>query len=136
MRAVAPKGARGASLDDLASVKKESPAAGQGAGAKDKDDKRAACKVSVKIDKAEGARDPAALRRLVERTARAIACPGQASLRLRITVDKTGKIAKVEVIAGDKKVGEAMVRKLTSATSATRAQVDKATIELTITVGS
>jgi hypothetical protein len=124
-----------ASLDDLASVKKEAESAGRDKDSK-RNDKGKACKVSVKIGKADGAGDTQALRKLVMRTARAVACSSAGSIRLGITLDKTGKITKVEVLSGDAGTGQALVRKLTSATSATRATEDKATVEVTITVGS
>jgi Ca-activated chloride channel family protein len=100
-------------------------------------DEASTCTVKVKVDKAESASDTQALRALVERTARAVACAASGTLRLRIVLDGAGKIAKVEVVSGDRKIAEAMVRKLTGATSATRATGRKqATVEVTITVAS
>ena len=100
-------------------------------------DKATSCTVNVKIDKADNAGDTQALRALVERTARAVACTATGPIQLRITLDGAGKIAKVEVVSGVRKLGEAIGRKLTGATSATRATGgDKATVEVTITVGS
>jgi Ca-activated chloride channel homolog len=123
-----PKPAKSADMDDLRKVKREEKAK---AG-----DKAAGCTVNVRIDKAQGAGDTQALRALVERTARTVACGASSTLQLRITLDKTGKITKVEVVSGYKKTCDAMVRKLTGATSATLATADQATIEVTITVGS
>jgi Ca-activated chloride channel homolog len=128
-----PFGDRGRA-DRTFEKKKESAGAGKG-GAATKDDKRAACNPTVKVDKAEGTGDTAALRGLVERTAKALACSAPGPIQLRITLDKSGKIAKVEVVAGDKKIGEAMARKLTGVSSATVATSDKGTVEVTITVG-
>ena len=116
-----------------------STGANEGGDAKAKEhakDKESACSVTVKIDKAEGASDTQALRALVERTAKALACSATSEIKLRITLDGSGKIARVVVMSGDRKVGEAIGRKLTSATTATRATVDKATVEVTITVGN
>jgi hypothetical protein len=96
-------------------------------------DKRTACNVNVRIDKAERVA-VAALRALVERTARTVACGASNTLQLRITLDKTGKITKVEVLSGHKQTGEAMVRKLTGATSSAQVSADTATVELTIIV--
>jgi Ca-activated chloride channel family protein len=127
--AAAPKGASGG---EGKMGKKEAT----DAKAKDKD-RATSCKVNVKIDKADGTGDTQALRALVERTARALACTATGPMQLRITLDGAGKIAKVEVVSGDRKLGEAIGRKLTGATSATRATGgDKATVEVTITVGS
>jgi Ca-activated chloride channel family protein len=112
---------------------------GKGAGEKetDKKTKAAACNVKVKVDKAESASDTQALLALVERAARAVACAASGTIRLRIVLDGGGKIAKVEVVSGERKPAEAMVRKLTGATSATRATGGKqATVEVTITVAS
>jgi Ca-activated chloride channel family protein len=134
MPAPEPRLARGGNLDALAKTAKEE---GPAEKAKTKGaDKKPGCSASVKVDKAEGVADAQALRALVERTASAVACSAGGPLKLRITLDKAGKIAKVEVVSGDKQIGAAMVRKLTGATSATRATVDTATVELTITVGS
>ena len=99
-------------------------------------DKIATCKVTVRIDKAEGVGDTQALRALVERTARAVACAATGPIQLRLTLDGAAKIAKVEVLSGDRKVGQAMVRKLTGATIAARATSDQATVEVTVTVAN
>jgi len=89
----------------------------------------------VKIDKATNAGDTQALRVLVERTARAVTCSPAVPLRLRISLDRAGKIVKVEVLSGDRQLGEVITRKLTGATSATRATgAEQATVEVTITV--
>jgi len=114
---------------------------GGGIGKKDEADKKVkekgtACNVSVKVDKAEGAGDTQALRALVERAARAVACAASGPTKLRIVLDGEGKIAKVDIVSGDRKAGEALVRKLVGATSATRATGKQATVEVTITVGS
>ncbi len=130
MAAPAGKPAKGLSVDDAdgdVKAKREDKAkAGAAAG----------CTVTVRVDKAEGAGDTQALRALVERTARTVACGAAGAIQLRITLDKTGKIAKVEVVSGHKKTGEAMVRKLTGATSATQATADKATVTLTVTIST
>jgi hypothetical protein len=117
--------------------------ASQGAKPKKGEDRKSgdkarseACSVTVKVDKADGASDPQALRTLVERAASAVACSAPGPVKLRITLDKAGKIVKVEVVSGDKKAGEALVRKLRGATSTTRAAGDKATVEVTIAVGN
>ena len=98
-------------------------------------DKAEACSVTVRIDKAEGATDTAGLRALVERTARSLACSARGEIKLRITLDGAGKIANVTIVSGERKVGEAIGRKLTGASCATRARGDKATLEVIIAVG-
>jgi transcriptional regulator with PAS, ATPase and Fis domain len=56
---------------------------------------------------------------------------------LRITVDAAGKITSVVLLSGDSGTGKALVRKLTGATSATRATgQDHGTVELTLTIAS
>jgi Ca-activated chloride channel homolog len=94
------------------------------------------CSVAVKVEKFEGTTDVSALRELVERTAKAIDCSKPGTVRLRIILDKAGKLASVEVVSGDKAMGMSMVRKMTSATTATRATADKAVVLVTITVGN
>jgi Ca-activated chloride channel family protein len=100
-------------------------------------DKAPACNLTVKIEKAENAGNTQALRALVERTAKALACSAAGDIKLRITLDNAGKIASVVVVSGDRKIGQAIGRKLTGATSATHATgQDKATVEVTIMVGA
>ena len=127
------KSAKGADLDDLVGVKKEAESAG---GGSKRDDKRATCKVSVKIDKAEGASNTQALRTLVERATRAVACATAGTVRLRITIDNTGRIKKVKIISGDESAGRALLRKLVASTSESRATKDTATVEVTITIST
>jgi len=110
--------------------------------AKDEDKKKSGeknnpvvCKVVVKIDKAEQAGDTKAMLALVEKAAHAQGCQIPGAIKLRVTVDSAGKIASVFVKSGDRVVGQALVRKLTGATSSTRATSrGKATVELTITI--
>jgi Ca-activated chloride channel family protein len=101
--------------------------------------KAVACKVVVKIDKAEQAGDTKALLALVEKAARAQGCQVPGAIKLRVTLDSAGKITSVIVESGDSGVGRALVRKLTGATSSTRATSQgkaqgKASVELTITI--
>jgi Ca-activated chloride channel family protein len=143
-----PAGRRAKDIDSLMGLSAYGATGGAGKGrgdfggrlakaevADEKEKDKTSCTVSVKVDKAEGASDPQALRGLVERTAHAVACGGVGTLRLRLTLDGAGKIAKIEVVAGDRKAGAAMARKLQGAVSATRATAAKATVEVTITIG-
>ena len=138
-----PEPARSRTLDDLSGSVR-----GAGSGAKiaktieaAKEEKaegkakdKAGCKVTVKVDKAENAGDTQALRELVEKAAQGVTCGPAAPLKLRITIDGSGKITKVEVVSGDRQLGAVLARKLTGATSATRATgADQTTVEVTIT---
>jgi Ca-activated chloride channel family protein len=139
MRALEKSASADGPVGDLAGA---SSGSGKGVGAKagkkeavdEKAKDKATCNVSVKVDKAEGAGDTQALRALVERAARAVACAASGPTKLRIVLDGEGKIARVEIVSGDRKAGEALVRKLVGATSATRATGKQATVEVTIAV--
>ncbi|HEX7599107.1 MAG TPA: VIT domain-containing protein, partial [Polyangia bacterium] len=98
---------------------------GTGRARGDKDDggadkKAPACSVKVSPGKVERVSDIKSLVALVRRLAEAHTCalakPG-ATLRLRITVDGTGKITKAERLAGDEAAVATLVAKLTGATS-------------------
>jgi hypothetical protein len=74
----------------------------------------------------------AVIRRVADQQGCAQAKPGS-TLRLRITVDGAGKIAKVERLAGDEAVAAAIANKLTGESSATVARAaPEATLEVTI----
>jgi hypothetical protein len=97
--------------------------------------KKLACKIVVTVDKAEHAGDTHALQALVERTVRAHACQAWGVLKLRITLDSTGKLTGVVLVSGDGSAGKILVRKMTGATSATHATGQKAAIvEVSIAV--
>jgi hypothetical protein len=98
--------------------------------------KAAACTVQVKLDKAENTGDTQALRALVERTVRSVACATPGTVQLRLTLDKTGRVTGVKVLSGDKQLGQILLRKLTAASSATLATADQGVVLVTITVGS
>ncbi len=102
---------------------------------KDKDDAKA-CSVSAKVDKAENVGDTQALVRVIESLARANACGLSGEVKVRVTVDRKGRIAKVLVLSGRREIGQKLVGKLTGATSATVAagQATEGTVELTVTV--
>jgi Ca-activated chloride channel family protein len=143
MAAAAPPPTRSLALPAIVEkpqAKGRSAAAPMEEAAKDEADKESTgrsktvtCGVEVKIDKAEQAGDTRALQTLVERTARANGCQVTGSIKLRITLDSAGKITRVIAESGDSGAGQALVRKLTGATSSTRATSQgKATVELTI----
>jgi hypothetical protein len=71
---------------------------------------------------------------VVRRVAEQQGCAKAGStLRLRITVDAAGKIAKVERLAGDPVLAAAIAGKLTGASSTTTAQAaPEGTLEVTI----
>jgi Ca-activated chloride channel family protein len=101
-----------------------------------KDKKGQVCSVKVTPGKSQSLGDSKALlaivRRVVEQQGCAQAKPGS-TLRLRITVDGAGKIAKVERLAGDEAVAAAIANKLTGESSATVARAaPEATLEVTI----
>jgi Ca-activated chloride channel family protein len=94
--------------------------------------KPAACTASVSGDKATniGAIQP--LLDLVQRTAASAGCTG--SIKLRITVDASGKIIKVERLSGDEAVAKSLISKLNNATTATKANGATGTVEVTVTL--
>jgi Ca-activated chloride channel family protein len=101
-----------------------------------KDKKGQVCSVKVTPGKSQSLGDSKALlaivRRVVEQQGCAQAKPGS-TLRLRITVDGAGKIAKVERLAGDEAVAAAIANKLTGESSATTAKAaSEGTLEVTI----
>ncbi len=111
-----------------------SPSLTPASAAKERAKDKAGCKVVVKVDKAAGASDPRALVELVERTMKGLSCGPAVPLRLRLALDAAGKIVKVEVLSGDRALGEILTRKLTGQVSATRATgTGAAAVEVTIT---
>jgi len=91
------------------------------------------CTVSVTVDNAEHTGNTKALRALVEKAARALDCQSAGAVKMRITLDSAGRITRVDLVAGDSGAGKALVRRLTGATSGTRADgQDKGTVELTV----
>ena len=92
------------------------------------------CSATVTLDKAENTSDPQALLTLVERVARAQTCATPGEVKLRISVDRSGKITKVVVVSGRREMGQNLVRKLVGSTSATRATSQATTSEGTVEV--
>jgi Ca-activated chloride channel family protein len=107
-----------------------------GAKAPAKDDKT--CSASAKADKAERVSDTQALLTLVEGIARSQACGTSGEVKLRISVDRSGKITKVVIVSGQREIGQDLLRKLTGASSATRATSQEpgseGTVEITVVV--
>jgi hypothetical protein len=57
------------------------------------------------------------------------------SVKLRLTIDKAGKVAKVEVLASkDDKLADCLKKKLASLSSATKPTADSGTLEFTVNV--
>jgi Ca-activated chloride channel family protein len=137
MAAPAPEPQQSLGGMDKADKKEAEHAKGKSANkpAADKDDRKA-CSASAKVDKAENAGDTQALARFVEGIARANACGLSGEVKLRVTLDRAGKITKVVVLSGRREIGQKLVTKLTGATSATVAggQAADATVEITVTV--
>ena len=119
---------------EKAPVKKETEAKGKAARVADKDD-AATCTPTVKLDKADNASDTQALVTLVQDIARANACGLRGEVKLRVSVDRNGKISKVVVVSGRREIGQKLTRHLVGAASATRStgQGD-ATIEVTVNI--
>jgi Ca-activated chloride channel homolog len=132
-----PMGRGGLGAADKADKKEAEHAKGKAANkpASDKDDAKV-CSCNAKVDKAENVGDTQALARRVETAARANACGLSGEVKLRVSVDRTGKITKVVVLAGRREIGQKLIGKLTGATSATVAggQAAAGTVELTVTV--
>jgi hypothetical protein len=101
-----------------------------------KDKKGQVCSVQLTPGKSQNLGDSKALLAVVRRVAEQEGCarikPGSL-VRLRITVDGAGKIAKVERLTGDETVAAAIANKLTGRSSATTAQAaPEGTLEVTI----
>jgi hypothetical protein len=100
------------------------------------DEKAPACSVKVTPGKSQSLGDSKALLAVIRRVAAQQGCsqakPGS-TLRLRITVDGAGKIAKVERLSGDEAIATAIVNKLTGESSTTTAKAaPEGTLEVTI----
>jgi Ca-activated chloride channel family protein len=99
-------------------------------------DKTPSCSVKVLPGKTERIGESKGLISLVRRVAEEQACglakPGS-TLRLRITIDGSGRIIIAERLAGDEAVASAIIKKLSGATSAsTAAGATEGTVEVTI----
>jgi hypothetical protein len=100
-------------------------------------DKAAACHVTAKVHKAEHASSTRALLMRIEREARDQGCTTIGTIKLRITIDGTGRIRSVVVVAGGSRLGAALVKALTDSTTATRAiDADTAILDVTVAMGS
>jgi Ca-activated chloride channel family protein len=99
-------------------------------------DKAQTCSAKGKVDKASDASDTQALLTLVERLARLHACAVSGEVKLRLSIDGSGKITKVVIVSGRREIGQKLVRKLVGATSATHAtgKSGEATVEVTLTI--
>ncbi len=97
-----------------------------------------ACSVTARADKAERVSDTQALLTLVEGIARSQACGMSGEVKLRVSVDRSGKITKVVIVSGRHEIGQKLVRKLTGATSATHSTSQEpsgeGTVEITLVV--
>jgi hypothetical protein len=141
----APAPVSAAPISMLKEPASETRAAGKGGSAHDlakssnkaaRDEMAPACSVRVTPGKSKSLGDSKALLAVIRRVADQQGCaqakPGS-TLRLRITVDGAGKIAKVERLAGDEAVAAAIANKLTGESSATVARAaPEATLEVTI----
>jgi Ca-activated chloride channel family protein len=101
-----------------------------------RDEKAPVCSVKVTPGKTQNLGDSKALLAIIRRVAEQQGCsqakPGSA-LRLRITVDGAGKIAKVERLSGDEAIATAIANKLTGESSTTAAKAaPEGTLEVTI----
>jgi Ca-activated chloride channel family protein len=98
------------------------------------DEKASVCSVKVLPGKSHSLGDSKALLAVVRRVAEQQGCAKAGStLRLRITVDATGKITKVERLAGDEVLAATIAGKLTGASSTTTAKAPaQGTLEVTI----
>jgi hypothetical protein len=107
-----------------------------GSGKAARDEKSPVCSVKVTPGKAHNLGDSKALLAVIRRVATQQGClqakPGS-TLRLRITVDGAGKIAKVERLTGDEAIAAAIASKLTGESSTTTAEAaPEGTLEVTI----
>jgi hypothetical protein len=98
------------------------------------DEKAPVCSVKVIPGKGHSLGDSKALLAVIRRVAEQQGCAKAGStLRLRITVDATGKVTKVERLAGDQVLAAAITGKLTGASSTTTAKsAREGTLEVTI----
>ena len=101
-----------------------------------KEKKGQICSVKLIPGKSQGLGDSKALLAVIRRVAEQQGCAQAKSgstLRLRITVDRAGKIAKVERLAGDEAVATPIAQKLTGESSATVAKAaPDGTLDVTI----
>jgi Ca-activated chloride channel homolog len=100
------------------------------------DEKTPLCTVKVTPGKSQNLSDSKALLTVIRRVTAQQGCsqakPGS-TLRLRITVDGAGKIAKVERLNGDEAIATAIANKLTGESSTTTAKAaPEGTLEVTI----
>ena len=129
-----------APVSELASTARADARGGTGgdlAKSRDKiaqDEKAPACSVKVTPGKSHRLGDSKALLAVIRHAAEQHGCAkAGCTLRLRITVDATGKIAKVERLAGDRAIASAIAGKLTGTSSTTTAQAAPVgTLEVTI----
>jgi hypothetical protein len=101
-----------------------------------RDEKAPVCSVKLTPGKSQSLGDSKALLAVIRRVAAQQGCsqakPGS-TLRLRITVDGAGKIAKVERLTGDEAIAAAIANKLTGESSTTAAKAaPEGTLEVTI----
>lgn len=98
------------------------------------DEKTPVCSVKLIPGKSHSLGDSVALLAVIHRVAEQQGCAKAGStLRLRITVDATGKIIKVERLAGDEVLAAAITGKLTGVSWATTAKTaPEGTLEVTI----
>lgn len=128
--------ARGAAhASAVREAKKEAPAQMPAERDDAAKDKRVACKVSVTVDKSEHVSETRSLESLLVRTVQAVGCAGAGETKLRITLDKGGKLIQVSVVSGDAQLGAKLAARLKDRTSTSKAVGHKnAEIELTIRI--
>jgi Ca-activated chloride channel family protein len=121
---------KGGRVDALADGNDEA----EGKAAKDK--KAPVCSVRLTPGKSQNLGDSKALLAIIRRVAEQQGCPQAkpgSTLRLRVTVDRAGKITKVERLAGDEATAAAIANKLTGESSTTLAKAaPEGTLEVTI----
>jgi hypothetical protein len=98
------------------------------------DEKAPVCSVMAIPGKGHRLGDSRALLAVIRRVAEQQGCARAGSaLRLRITVDATGRITKAERLAGDEVLAAVITGKLTGQSSATKAKsAPEGTLEVTI----
>jgi hypothetical protein len=83
----------------------------QGQNRAQNSDLRGSCRVDIKPESDRAIGDLRAVVALIQRGPKTIPCPAS-PLRLRLTIDSSGKITAAERLSGDEKLGVMLVRKL------------------------
>lgn len=100
--------------------------------AADEDEAGGTARLSIVDLKATGLGDTRALLAEIDKVLQGAGDCGSASVRLKLTVDKAGKVVKVEVMTGDAKMGACLQAKLKGLSSASVSDGATGTLEILV----